>query len=42
MMCNIPLPSFGSGSPKSVTEAQGTLIPSKVFVSICYHIKCSF
>ncbi|CAM0913215.1 unnamed protein product [Alopecurus aequalis] len=30
MMCNIPIPSFGSGSPMAVTEAQGALIPSKI------------
>jgi hypothetical protein len=25
----------------AVTEAQGALIPSKVFFSICFYIKCS-
>lgn len=29
-MCNIPLPSFVSGSPMAVTEPQGALIPSKI------------
>ncbi|KAM0884979.1 hypothetical protein ACQ4PT_030672 [Festuca glaucescens] len=29
-MCNIPLPSFISGSPMAVTEPQGALIPSKI------------
>jgi hypothetical protein len=41
-MCNIPVPSFVSGSPTEVTELQGALIPSKVFFNICYHIKCSY
>lgn len=30
-MCNIPLPSFVSASQMAVSEAQGALIPSKVF-----------
>lgn len=29
-MCNIPVPSFVSGSPTEVTELQGALIPSKI------------
>jgi len=39
IMCNIPFPSFGSGSPMSVTEAQAALIPSKV-TSLIHKSEC--